>query len=1038
MATEDIIIRYKADVSQLEKDLDDLVKAQEEIADTSKKASAEVQKSANAQQVAVKKRTELLELERAKLIKLKEAQKLAFTPEAIEKYNAQIIESQRRIDALSGTVRQVGNTTNEAFNQIRGSLNNIAGAFGVAFSLDAIVQFANASVNAFLQAEASAESLKNAIISVGGETEEAYNRLIKQSETLQQTTIFGDDDLQNAQAVLSTFGLTSAQIEELLPKLTDFATVTGTSIVEAANKVGSGLQGAGREFKKFGIDVNASNSELENYESIVSGLDKFNGSAEASTKTLAGAFKQLENDVNNAQEEIGSKLASSFLEFKKAALEGINALLGFNKATQSKVDANNIKSINDQLAYAEELEKKYGREVINTTQALDERTAVLERDQAKALFFNQRLKTQLEEEKKGITATIIGRSEATIRLEKQIEKNAEIIRSTQVQLDYIKGIADKKKEEEETTKRILKLEDLRGKNSKDLDALLKDQSKNYDLVGQSNERLIQEEIDRRKEAEEKAREEYKRTAEARKQLAEQLKTELRNIEKESQLADINLIKPESFAEAVDKIEQLRDVNKQFVDEDINLKIAQAKAQGTLTKEAEALFESIRKGRKDLLDQKAGGEILALEESTIQKLADLKQKAQDLLTQRNLAGIGKAVEQSGKEFENSIKKVEESIGTTQFNTAKEQLNKRFILYVQDIENQKEQNIKAINDRAKREADGVKNSATAEQERKLIYEKASDDVQKITDQAQDQLNEAQTNYDNAITTLDNGIVSFVQANAQALQLVSQILGELTNLYDQYAENRIEQIEKEKEAQLTAIDEQIAKDEELLEQRKITEEEATLRKEQNEKAKIKLEEESAKKVNAIKKKQAQLDKANALFQIALNTFQALADVKNLTTAGALTPLILALAGLQAAAVLAQPIPYRKGSKDTGDKGHMARVGEEGEEIVFMPSNSKVLPAKQTKQYGDLLDAMFDNKLNSYIAKTYVTPALQRQKAIYDNEKEQSFANNISKSIYFNGGLNANDLEKVRKRGQPITNVDEIAKAIVKNLPTYDPYRR
>lgn len=1038
MATEDIIIRYKADVSQLEQDLTKLEKSQQDILTLTQKQGAEAQKAVNTQALAQKKRTELIEVERARLIKLREAQKLAFDPVIIDKFNKEIAESTRRIALLENKTREVADTSQQAFTQIRGSLQNIAGAFGVAFSVEAIVQFAKASVDAFLQAEKSAEQLRNAIVSVGGETENAFNRLIAQSQILQQTTIFGDDDIQNAQQVLSTFGLTSAQIEELLPKLADFATVTGSGIAEAANKLGAGLQGAGREFKKFGIDVSSNNTELENFQRILQGLDKFAGSAEKATQSLSGSFEQLRNDANNAQEEIGSKFASSWLTFQKGAFTAINALLGFNKATQDKADASNIKSINDQLDYAAELEAKYGREVIDTTQVLEERRAKLEQAQAEALFDNVQLSKIEKEREESIYGILFGQTYITGKTEEQRAKNDEILRQTKVQLDYIDGIAQKKAEEEATAKRVLKVDDLRLKSTKDLNALLNQQKDNYDLVGQSNEKLIQEELDKRKEAEQKAREEYKKTAEARKQLEQTLANELRGIQKELETNAINLIEPKSFAEAVDKIEQLRDLNKQYVDEDINLKIAQAKANNTLTKEASALFESIRQGRKDLIDQKSSKDILTLEQTTIEQLGKLREDARRIIASTNIEDLAKQTEEQGKKFEEIIANVEKGIGIAQREEAQKNLAQRFFLVQKSIISEREARIDEVKKQAELNLQSVKDSATSEEQKKVIRNNASKDIKKIREDAQKELDEAGDKYDQATDKLGKGVLDFVQQNAQALQQVGAILGEIANLYDQFAEKRIEQIEAEKDAQLSAIDEQLKKDEETLELKRISEEEAYARKKSLEEQKVKLEEEATKKIREIKRKQAILDKANALFQIAINTAQALASLENLKSAGILTPLILALSGLQAAAVISQPIPYRKGSKDTGSKGHMARVGEEGEEIVYMPSHSKVLPARQTKEYSEILDAMFDNNLNRYIAKTYVAPALQRQKVAYDNDRQSSFAENISKSIYYNGGLNANDLEKVRRKGQAITNVDEIAKAIASKLPTYDPYRR
>jgi hypothetical protein len=225
-------------------------------------------------------------------------------------------------------------------------------------------------------------------------------------------------------------------------------------------------------------------------------------------------------------------------------------------------------------------------------------------------------------------------------------------------------------------------------------------------------------------------------------------------------------------------------------------------------------------------------------------------------------------------------------------------------------------------------------------------------------------------------------------------------------------------------------------LFDQRRITEEQLLSEQKRISEEKVKIEKDAQKKILAEKRKQALLDKANALFEIALNTAIA---VSNVLAKPALIPIVIAAGALQAAAVVAQPIPYRKGSKDTGPKGHLARVGEEGEELVFMPSNSKVLPARQTKKYSDIIDAMYDNKLDNFIYKNYITPALLAQQNAKENQRSKSFAENIANSITYNqSGLTPSDLEAQRKRGQYIRNVDEIALAIAKNLPTIDPYRR
>jgi len=275
-------------------------------------------------------------------------------------------------------------------------------------------------------------------------------------------------------------------------------------------------------------------------------------------------------------------------------------------------------------------------------------------------------------------------------------------------------------------------------------------------------------------------------------------------------------------------------------------------------------------------------------------------------------------------------------------------------------------------------------------------------------------------------------------EILDATKQLVAELSNIYNAFSEKRISDIEKERDAKLESIDAQLEQNAEYLDKRRISEEEAAANEKALQKEKLRIEEETQKRINQEKRKQAILNKANAIFEIGLNTAIALSNPQNLASFGSLSPFIAALGALQIAAVLAQPIPYRKGSKDTGPKGHLARVGEEGEELVFMPSNSKVLPARQTKKYSDIIDAMYDNKLDDYVYKNYITPALIAQREAKDNQRAKSFADNMASSIFYNqAGLTPSDLEAQRKRGQYIRNVDEIAEAIAKKLPIRDIYR-
>ncbi len=112
--------------------------------------------------------------------------------------------------------------------------------------------------------------------------------------------------------------------------------------------------------------------------------------------------------------------------------------------------------------------------------------------------------------------------------------------------------------------------------------------------------------------------------------------------------------------------------------------------------------------------------------------------------------------------------------------------------------------------------------------------------------------------------------------------------------------------------------------------------------------LEEKKAK----LKLKQQKLDKANAMFQIGLNTAMAImsiwaqvpkADFGASTIA--LTAMATALGATQLAVAAAKPLSqYAKGRK--GGQGEYALVGEKGAEIMYVPQGASIIPHNKIDQ--------------------------------------------------------------------------------------------
>ena len=98
------------------------------------------------------------------------------------------------------------------------------------------------------------------------------------------------------------------------------------------------------------------------------------------------------------------------------------------------------------------------------------------------------------------------------------------------------------------------------------------------------------------------------------------------------------------------------------------------------------------------------------------------------------------------------------------------------------------------------------------------------------------------------------------------------------------------------------------------------------------------------ALKRKQAAIDKASAIFSIGLNTAMGIMSVWADPTAEwamkvALTTMVAALGATQLAIAAAKPLPqYAKGRK--GGKGEYALVGEKGPEVMYIPAGASIVP--------------------------------------------------------------------------------------------------
>ncbi len=190
---------------------------------------------------------------------------------------------------------------------------------------------------------------------------------------------------------------------------------------------------------------------------------------------------------------------------------------------------------------------------------------------------------------------------------------------------------------------------------------------------------------------------------------------------------------------------------------------------------------------------------------------------------------------------------------------------------------------------------------------------------------------------VDVAEDGKLSFENMAQAVGKIVSGITSLMTDIYDA----RIENIEKEQEANDEAYDKEIERIESLEENGAISTEEAEARKRAAEDKTAAKNAELEKKKAALQEKQAKWDKANSIVQAGIAT--ALAITKALPNL-VLAALVGAMGAAQIAVIAAQPIPkYAKGTKD--HPGGLAIVGDGGKKEGIITDNGLfVTPDKPT----------------------------------------------------------------------------------------------
>ena len=229
------------------------------------------------------------------------------------------------------------------------SFNNLAGAVtvGIAAITGAIFTITE-FVSAAIEAEESVSNLNLALKQSGIFSEDASQKFQDLASSIQETTVYSDDQILAMTSLLQNIGsFTEKGLEKATKASIELASAFKMDLNQAAQLVGKAANGNAIALNKLGIEFKKGKTDAETFSNVLEALSKFQGDSAEKVKTLGGSLKYLSNQSGELIETL-SKIVASTLGVKDAAISAANAVQKFNKSINVdplKVQAENTKIV---------------------------------------------------------------------------------------------------------------------------------------------------------------------------------------------------------------------------------------------------------------------------------------------------------------------------------------------------------------------------------------------------------------------------------------------------------------------------------------------------------------------------------------------------------------------------------------------------------------------------------------------------------------------------------------------------------------------
>lgn len=205
--------------------------------------------------------------------------------------------------------------TSKATEGLKSAFGELAAAAGLAYSLDAVKDFAVESLKEFGQQQKNNRQLLAALDG----RKDAQERLLQSAERLKVAYNIDDDIIVGQQKFLAAQGRTELQIENTIKAAIQLSAVTGEDLDSAVKKLDATFEGSSGKLGKLDERFkDLTETQLRNGAAIDLVNEKYKGFAEEGVKGADGAIEAWKIRIQDFKKEFGA-VVSNMLESAEVA-----------------------------------------------------------------------------------------------------------------------------------------------------------------------------------------------------------------------------------------------------------------------------------------------------------------------------------------------------------------------------------------------------------------------------------------------------------------------------------------------------------------------------------------------------------------------------------------------------------------------------------------------------------------------------------------------------------------------------------------------